>query len=155
MKNALFKSMPGISSRHKKGPVRLPWGDRWPFQVQRGAQALLLPGSRSSLSYSYYNTSHRSRETYMFASSRAGNDPIYLCISNLAQTHRKNLAKVCYMKAWIDDWSFFQKQVKRHTLIIHSTLHNGDWADKRLKRWPWMHFWKPTQILQNWARVDT
>lgn len=44
-----------------------------------------------------------SRETYMFASSRAGNDPIHLCISNRAQTHRKNLAKVCYMKVWTDD----------------------------------------------------
>lgn len=37
----------------------------------------------------------------MFASSRPGNNPIHLCISNLADM-QKELAEVCYMNVNID-----------------------------------------------------
>ena len=145
--------MPGVSSRHKKGPVRLPWGERWPFSGSKrrpGTAAAWLPFFFVLTPIIIYHTV--AERLTCLPLQRAGNDPIHLCISNLADI-QKELGQSLSCESLTNKASFESKW--KGTLIIHLTLHDGNQADKRLKRWPWTHFCKPAQTLQNWAREDT
>lgn len=118
-------SLPRVSSRHQRGPVRLPEakGDLFRFKKEPRhycclALSPLHPHTATCLPPQWREGSHSS-----------------LSLCNLAQTHRKSWAKVCYMKVWIDGWSKgapFKSICQKHTLTIHSILQCGDWA-KRLK----------------------